>query len=386
MSTDDPTTLIRALHDLRALVRDEARDADRLAALSERVTSRLIRHRLFRLWIPRRYDGLELALCDALSIYHAAARIDGSLGWAVMIGAGGGSFAAFLEPESAREIFGPEAAVIAGSGAPDGRAERVPGGYRVRGRWRYASGAPYATTFTANCIVTSGGEPVRDANGEPLMRAMAFPRSDVEIVETWDAAGMRATASHDFVVEDAFVPEARSFSVLKDPPKEPGPLYRLPFQVLTELPLTAVALGIARQALDEFAGLAAAKRPYGARGVLAEDATAGATFARAHAEWRLAHSGMFRLAERAWAAAADGQELTAAERAEITAVCAHAVASVRRATAELVAMAGMTGIDRGSALARAGLDLATLAAHFSVSPRQLTGAGGALLAAREDQV
>src|SRR5690606_2270807 len=290
------------------------------------------------------------ALCDALSIYHAAARIDGSLGWAVMIGAGGGSFAAFLEPESAREIFGPEAAVIAGSGAPDGRAERVPGGYRVRGRWRYASGAPYATTFTANCIVTSGGEPVRDANGEPLMRAMAFPRSDVEIVETWDAAGMRATASHDFVVEDAFVPEARSFSVLKDPPKEPGPLYRLPFQVLTELPLTAVALGIARQALDEFAGLAAAKRPYGARGVLAEHATA------------------------------------AAERAEITAVCAHAVASVRRATAELVAMAGMTGIDRGSALARAGLDLATLAAHFSVSPRQLTGAGGALLAAREDQV
>src|SRR5690606_545847 len=215
VSTDDPTTLIRALHDLRALVRDEARDADRLAALSERVTSRLIRHRLFRLWIPRRYDGLELALCDALSIYHAAARIDGSLGWAVMIGAGGGLFAAFLEPESAREIFGPEAAVIAGSGAPDGRAERVPGGYRVRGRWRYASGAPYATTFTANCIVTSGGEPVRDVNGEPLVRAMAFPRSDVEIVETWDAAGMRATASHDFVVEDAFVSEARSFSVLK---------------------------------------------------------------------------------------------------------------------------------------------------------------------------
>src|SRR5690606_40743219 len=118
---------------LRALIGDEALYADRFAALSERVTSRLIRHRLFRLWIPRCYDVLELALCDALTIYHAAARIDGSLGWAVMIGAGGGLFAAFLEPESAREIFGPEAAVIAGSGAPDGRAERVPGGYRARG-------------------------------------------------------------------------------------------------------------------------------------------------------------------------------------------------------------------------------------------------------------
>src|SRR5690606_40607732 len=69
---------------------------------------------------------------------------------------------------SARAVFGPSAAVIAGSGAPDGRAERVPGGYRVQGRWRYASGAPYATTVTANCIVTRGGEPVRGDDGEPL--------------------------------------------------------------------------------------------------------------------------------------------------------------------------------------------------------------------------
>src|SRR5690606_31364514 len=151
---------------------------------------------------------------------------------------------------SARAVFGPSDAVIAGSGAPDGRAERVPGGYRVQGRWRYASGAPYATTFTANCIVTRGGEPVRGDDGEPLVRAMAFPRDAVEIVETWDAAGMRATSSHDFRVEDVFVPESMSFSVFMDAPREPGPLYRLPFQVLTELPVLAVAIGIARHALD----------------------------------------------------------------------------------------------------------------------------------------
>src|SRR5690606_333711 len=112
------------------------------SALPDEVVNLLVRHRLFRLWIPRRYDGLELTLPDALAVYERAAQIDGSLGWAVMIGAGGGLFAAYLEESAAREIFGPASAVIAGSGAPDGRAERAAGGYRVSGRWRYASGAP----------------------------------------------------------------------------------------------------------------------------------------------------------------------------------------------------------------------------------------------------
>src|SRR5690606_2791003 len=159
----------------------------------------------------------------------------------------------------------------------------------------------------------------------------------------------------------------RSFSVFTDAPLSPGPLYRLPFQVLTELPLAAVGLGIARHALHAFAELAAVKRPYGATGVLAEDATARAASARAHAAWRLARSATMDLAERAWSAAVEEREMTAGERAEITAACAFGVAILRGATEELVAMAGMTGIDRGSELARASQDLATLAAHFSVS-------------------
>src|SRR5690606_35846171 len=199
MSIDDTAQrLLYELDDIRRLVGARAEEPDGRSALADDVVRALVQHRLSRLWIPRRYEGLELGLPDALEIYQAAARIDGSFGWAVMIGAGGGLFAAYLDEPSARAVFGPSDAVIAGSGAPDGRAERVPGGYRVQGRWRYASGAPYATTFTANCIVTRGGAPVRGDAGEPLVRAMAFPRDAVEIVETWDAAGMRATSSHDF--------------------------------------------------------------------------------------------------------------------------------------------------------------------------------------------
>ncbi len=385
MPTHTTATLLHALDEVSPLVRREAAAADRDSALSGTVTSWLARHGLFRLWVPHRYDGLELSLPDALSIYAAAARIDGAFGWAVMIGAGGGLFAAYLEPATAHELFGAEAAVIAGSGAPHGRAERVAGGYRVQGRWRFASGAPYATTFTANCVVTGGGEAVLKPNGEPLVRAMAFPRTDVAVVETWDAAGMRATASHDFVVDEVFVPESRSFSVLEDLPREPGPLYRLPFQVVTELPVAAVALGIARHALDAFAALAASKKPYGAAALLAESALTQDAFAQSHATWHMVQSAVLGLAERTWSAAVEGQGPSLAQSAEITATCAHGVTALRATTDALVALAGMAGIERTSALGRASRDLSTLAAHFSVSARQRVAAGEALLHAAADR-
>lgn len=378
MSNDaTPNELLHAIEELEPLVRDNAAAIERSCALPAAIVERLHRARLFRLWIPRCYGGLELSLPAALEIYEATAGLDGSVGWSVMIGAGGGLFAAWLEPGTAREIFGDSSAVIAGSGAPDGRAEVVEGGYRVTGRWRYASGAPYATTFTANCVVTRGGAPVLDADGRPLVRAMAFAREEVDVAETWAAAGLRGTASHDFAVESAFVPERRSFGVLTDRPRETGALYRLPFQVLTELPVTAVALGISRHLLDAFASLAAAKPIAGAR-LLADDPTARSSFGRARAAWRLAKSGVSALAERAWQRAEAGAELGAEQRAEITAACAHAVTTLRETAGELAAAAGMSAIG-DSELARAWRDLLALGAHFSVGPRQLEAAGADLL-------
>lgn len=375
--------IIRGLHELAPLVRRHAAEMDRRCALPEEIVRALFDLRAFRLWIPRRYQGLELPLPDALAVYEAAAFIDGSLGWAVMIGAGGGLFAAYLEDGAAREIFGPDRAVIAGSGAPDGKAERVEGGYRVSGRWRYASGAPYATTFTANCIVTHGSELVLDGEGRPLVRAMAFELSDVTILETWNATGMRGTASHDFEVRDAFVPERRSFSVLTDSPREPGPLYRLPFGVLTELPVTAVALGIAHHALEAFADFAAKKKIHGSNTPLAQDPAVQTAFGRAHATWRLAKAGVAALAAQAWEAAVAGQPLQPLMLAEITAGCARSVSSLREAVDALAAVAGMTAIQQDTDFARAWRDLLTLAAHVSVSPIHLAAAGATLLGARQ---
>lgn len=373
MTTD---RLLERLAELAPQVRQLAAESERMARLSPELVDGLFERDLFRLWVPRSCGGHELSLPDALRVHAAAARLDGALGWTVMIGAGGGLFAAWLEQDVAQEIFGRPESVVAGSGAPTGRAERVAGGYRVTGRWRYASGAYHASVFTANCVVTEDGTPVHDARGRPLVRAMAFDPAQVRIAPAWDTSGMRATSSEDFTVEDMFVPERRSFS-LAEPPRESGPLYRLPFEVLTELPVAAVGVGIARHALDAFASLARGKTRGDAP--LAQDPLVRERFAGSAAHVKLAEAGLERLADEAWQAACDGHTLSPGERATITAGAITIVETVRGAVDALAALAGMNAIQQDDELARARRDVHALGAHASISPLNLAAAGAALL-------
>lgn len=350
--------------------------AERQARLPPEISGPLLREGFFRLWIPASAGGLELPLLDALRIYEAAAALDGSLGWAVMIGAGGGLFAAWLPPAAARDLFAPPLALVAGSGAPGGFAEQVPGGYRVRGTWRFASGAHYASVFTAACVVTSGGIAVPDAAGRPLIRAMSIAPAQVRIADTWNPIGMRGTGSHDFEVRDAWVPEDHSFSVLTDAPRAPGALYRLPFAVLTELPVSAVGLGIARHALREFAVAGAGRAAVRTR------------FAQAEAVLALASAAVAQLAQEAWRTVSWGAALPAAQLARITTVCCVSQEQLREAIAALASVAGMGAIDQDSGFSRAWRDLQTLGAHGSLAPQRLEAAGGVLLAqaARSDTI
>ena len=93
----------------------------------------------------------------------------------------------------------------------------------------------------------------QSAEGRPVLREMLVPASQVELIDTWDSTGLRATASHDFAITDVFVPERRSFW-FADPPVCEGPLYRMPAVGTFAAYVAAVPLGIARHALEEFVG------------------------------------------------------------------------------------------------------------------------------------
>jgi alkylation response protein AidB-like acyl-CoA dehydrogenase len=369
------------LGELAPLFSQSAAEAERLARLPKPVVRALQRYGLFRLWVPKRCAGFELDLGEALEVFEAAARLDGSIGWAVMMGCHGGLFASQLDATTANSLFARPESVIATAMAPEGRAVRVEGGYRVTGCWHYVTGAPYATAFLANCIFVESGTLSFGDKGRPNTRAVLLDASQVTIVPSWDASGLRGTGSDDFEVRDVLVPEHRTFSLTQPASREPGALYRLPLPAVTELAITAVALGIAQHALDEFAVVARTKKGHG--GSLGEDPGVHTRYAEARATWGLIKAGVEALARRVWRDALATRNPSHIESSEVTATCALAVAKLRAAVSELVALVGMNAIQPDCELARAWRDLQALAAHGAVSPRNLTTIGATLLAASE---
>lgn len=224
-----------------SLIRKEAQRWADAQTLPQEIIELLYGEGVFKLFLPSHFGGKEYSLEQAAALYAEIAAADGSVGWLVQIGAGGGYFLPSLVPEVAERIFAPREAVIAGSGYPTGIARKVPGGYRVTGSWKYASGAQYATTFTANAQVEDGGE----------IRAFAFERNQVELIADWDAMGMRATSSWSFRVEDAFVPEQLSF-VVGEKVWEPGvAVYNVPFLLFAIVSFGAVVIGLASAFFEE---------------------------------------------------------------------------------------------------------------------------------------
>jgi alkylation response protein AidB-like acyl-CoA dehydrogenase len=220
------------------LIRSESSAAEALGMLTP-VQLELMREQgWLRLLIPRSIGGLEYDLPDLLELQEAASRADGSFGWVLALCGGAGFFAGFVDRSVALELFGSPDVCVAGTGFPAGVAVSVPGGYRVSGHWRYASGAPHATLYTANCHFPDG------------VRAVIFLPSQITLSNGWQPLGLRATASQDMIVRDAFVPFERTFSL--DKPFVDGPLYHYPFHQQAEAVLSVTLLGMAAHFLELF--------------------------------------------------------------------------------------------------------------------------------------
>lgn len=219
-------------------------DADRWIqspTLPDGIVELLFAEGLFKLFVPRAFGGKESTLSEAIQCYTELATADGSVAWLVQIGAGGGFFVPSFAPAIAEQIYAPSDGVIAGSGYPTGKAQKVPGGYRVSGQWKYASGAQYARVFTANAVL----------EGSNVIRAFAFLRNQVSLIEDWHSFGMRSTSSWTFRVADVFVPEEMSF-VVGEKVWEPGlAVYNVPFLLFAIASFGAVAIGLARAFFDE---------------------------------------------------------------------------------------------------------------------------------------
>src|SRR5262245_41850051 len=211
---------------------------------------------VFTMSVPTAVGGTAVEQETIAQVIAALARQDGSVGWNVMIASGAALAASYLPEAGLKTVYrrGPST-VIAGALLPKGAALPVPGGYRLTGHWTFASGCHQADWMLGSSTVMANGTSRLRLNGRPDVRTFFLPVGDCEILDTWHTAGLRGTGSHDWQVTDVFVPEEHSFPILRDGPSEPGSLSTRDFVAYGAARVAAVALGIARDAIDSFKGL-----------------------------------------------------------------------------------------------------------------------------------
>ena len=77
-----------------------------------------------------------------------------------MIGSDAPYYGAFLSPDAAAELWPSIDAVTAGQIPPNGRTQRVDGGYVINGRWAFGSGSTHADVIVGGCLLVDGDAPV----------------------------------------------------------------------------------------------------------------------------------------------------------------------------------------------------------------------------------
>jgi 2-C-methyl-D-erythritol 2,4-cyclodiphosphate synthase len=244
----------------------------------------------FRLLLPRALGGVELDPATFVQITEAIASADASAAWVVCQTTGCSMVSAYLAPDVAREVFG-DGGVLAWGPPERSRAVAVDGGYRLSGRFNFASGSRHATWLGGQApIVEAGGTP-RWRDGVAERRTLLFPASRAVMEDVWHVIGLRGTGSDSFTVDDVFVPHAHTLT--RDDAaarRVQAPLYCFPQGSLYASGFAGVAMGIARTMLDDFLALARDKTPRGYSRTLRESAVTQSRVAQAEARLGAARS------------------------------------------------------------------------------------------------
>jgi indole-3-acetate monooxygenase len=372
-STSETTAVVlEAVRRLQPTIAGRAAEIEAARRLPLDLLDELVAAGCFRVVLPRTHGGLGADPVGAMRVFEALARADASVGWTVMIGAGSWLDLAALPRATFDELFpAGRTTITAGAFNPTGSIAASAGGYRVSGRWSFASGCQHADWIFGNCV-----EGVVD--GVPQLRMAVFSRDEVVIEDTWHVAGLSGTGSHHFHVDDVFVPSDRTLAPLADESNVDAPITRIPPPALFSVVIASVALGVAQGALDDVLALAAVKVPLLAGGPLATNPVFQQELATADTEVLAARALLDDTARQLWAAAVDGVPLTMVERARARSA---AVWATERAVA-VVEMAyrsgGGSSVYAESPLQRRLRDVHAITQHFLVRRDTLVTAGAFL--------
>ncbi len=357
---------------------DQAEEERRLPA---ELVKLLVDAGLFRIYLPASLGGLECSLLECHQVIEEVAAADGSAGWCLLKGSTTNLLGGFFPHDVAAEIWADPDIVTGGSFNPmNGKAVAVDGGYRLTGRWDWGTGSTHSAWLMGGAMLWEEGAegPIFTETG-PVVLAFLFPRADAEIVDTWFTHGMRGTGSNDIVVEDLFVPERFSFAGLGVAPVESGTLYQIGFHAQAAVPHSAVAIGIARAAIESFVELATTKVPLMMMSTLKDRESAQHKVAEASALVDASRAYAYRVIDDVWTTVAGGSPLSAQQLSAISLMATWTTKACIEAVDLVYEAAGGSAVYSKSPIQRHFRDIHVAGSHFSVDDQKFTNAGKVIL-------
>ena len=357
-----------------------ADDIERTRRIPTDVLSKLHNARLYRMFLPRTLDGDEVNPGTYLRTIETVARSDASIGWNLFVANSATLIAPHLVPTTAQTIFSPANAIVAWGPPNVAIATLEPGGYRISGRWDFASGCRNATWMGLHChVMESGGERRLNAVGRPVILTMLFPIEQATLIDTWDTIGLRGTASDSYRVENLFVPD--DYTGTREEPesrRNSGPLYAFPMQGLYAIGVASVALGIAGAMLDAFKALAGDKTPRGFT-KLADGASIQIGVAKAEAKLGAARAYALETLANIYERAISVVVIDVMDRARVRLVASNAIHGAIEVADWVYKQAGTNSIFAGSPFQRRFRDIHTLSQQIQSRDSHFEAVGQVLL-------
>jgi alkylation response protein AidB-like acyl-CoA dehydrogenase len=372
----DAQPVVQAAIAMRPAIRQFREEIEREQRMPRALFEQMRDAGFYRLVIPRAHGGLEVDPLTYLRVVEILSETVGSVGWNIANNSIGQLVTLGLPPEGTDELYGNGPAVMAGTAVQGGgEAVRVPGGYRVSGRWQFGSGCQESAWMLGSFQIIEDGKPVPRADGTGTFWRGVFARSEAEIVPgSWDVAGLRGTGSFDWTVNDVFLPERRAMIHAGAPldnqwSRWPGVTYALPVAAWVGPHHSAVITGIARAGIDALVELAGGKQPRGRpAGLLCDNPQVQDAVGRADTILGAGRSHRSAMITDVWNTIAAGKETTLEQRARCRLSASYAADCAREAMDLMYRHGGSTSFKRDSRLAECWRDLHTVGQTVTLGP------------------
>lgn len=359
-------------------IAERARAADEAKRISDDTMDELRDTGLFKVMQPTRFGGYEYPPSALAQIGFELGRHCGSTGWCGTLAVCFGWMTAFFPLEAQEEVWDDPDNLLAVSYLPSPKVETVDGGYRISGKWPWASGVD-----SAKWMILAGLVPNPNGEGPPALSWFLVPVKDLVIDhDSWNVAGLQGTGSKTVhITEPVFVPEYRRLPISaimsgNVPGKEIADNRQAFFTYPTFGPTALVSpiVGMAQGAVDAFAEIAAGATRLARPGVFEKVAESkliqrlcGSTAARADAARTLMLTSLVEGEE----VIASGGTLTIEQRTRIRRNHGFAGRTAAEVTNELYNKSGAAAAELGFKVQRFWRDANTAATHSSIDADML---------------